>query len=83
MARDSRFDKKADRIMAFVLEVGNFGQNRDTSYYNTKPFVVRKAISFCHRCSDFARHARIFPLDSLKFFPYMVLNGMRETVRGE
>lgn len=83
MARDSRFDKKADGIMAFVLEVGNFGQNRDTSYYNTKPFVVRKAISFCHRCSDFARHARIFPLGSLKFFPYMVFNGMRETVRGE
>lgn len=79
---DAKWKRKADKIKDFVLEVGNFGQNRDTSYYNTKPFVVRKAISFCHRCSDFARHAKIFPLDSLRFFLYMMYNGVKAALNG-
>ena len=40
------------------------------------------AISFGHRCSDLARHARIFPLDSLRFFPYMMYNGVKAALNG-
>ncbi len=78
---DTKWKIKADMICRFVLEVGNFGHNRDTSYYSKYPFIVRKVISLGNRCSDLFRHARIFPLDSFRFFPYMMLNGFREAVR--
>lgn len=83
MVHDSRFDKKADRIMEFVLMSGNFGHNRDTSYYSKYPFLVRKAISMGWRIGDLFRHARIFPLDSLRFFPKLMFDGVRSAVNGE
>lgn len=32
---------------------------------------------------DLINHARIFSLDSLRFFQYMVFNGIRSAIRGE
>ena len=75
-----KLKKKADRICSFIIEVGNFGHNRDNSYFN-KPFVVRKAISFGRRCGDLFRHARIFPLDSFRFLPGIVFNGVRAALK--
>ena len=75
--------KKEERICAFVMEVGNFGHNRDTSYYSKYPFLVRKAISMGWRIGDLFRHARIFPLDSLRFFPKLMFDGVRSAVKGE
>lgn len=75
--------KKADRICRFIMEVGNFGQNRDTSYYGRYLFVVRKAISAWRRTKDLFHHIMIFPLDSLRFFPYILWNGLRSAMRGE
>lgn len=43
---DSRFKVKGSRILAFVLESGNFGHNRDVSYKQKYPFVIRYAMSF-------------------------------------
>ena len=74
---DSGFDKKADRIMEFVLMSGYFGQNRDHSYYDKYPYLIRKCISLAHRVVDLVRHARIFPLNSLRFFPVMLANEVR------
>ena len=76
-------DKKAERIMEFILEVGNFGHNRDMSYYGRYPYVVRKAISAWWRVKDLCRHARIIPLDSLRFSAAIMFNGVRSAVRGE
>lgn len=83
MIHDSRFDKKAERIKEFILEVGNFGHNRDMNYYNKYPYVVRKSISAWWRVKDLYRHAMIFPLDSLRFFPRIMWNGLVSAVRGE
>lgn len=77
-----RYRQKADRIMEFVLMSGNFGHNRDHSYFEKYPYLVRKCVSFGRRVGDLARHARIFPLDSLRFFPAMLVNGVRSAVRG-
>lgn len=74
MASDSRFDKKADRIMEFVLESGNFGHNRDVSYRNKKSASVVNAITLWRRIGDFTRFARIFPVDSPKFFWQYAVN---------
>jgi len=43
---DKRQKRKADRILAFVLESGNFGHNRDISYKQKYPFIIRYAMSF-------------------------------------
>ena len=79
----ARLEKKAERIMEFILEVGNFGHNRDMSYYGRYPYVARKAISAWWRVKDLCRHARIFPLDSLRFSAAIMFNGVRSAVRGE
>lgn len=83
MVHDPRLDKKAERIMDFIMEVGNFGHNRDTSYYKKYPFVVRKAISFGVRMKDVLRHARIFPADSLRFMLNMMRHSFRAVSHGE
>ena len=79
---EKKWSRKGDKICAFVMEVGNFGHNRDNSYYAKYPFLIRKLYSFGRRCGDLFRHARIFPLDSLKFFPYMMYNGIKAALNG-
>lgn len=74
LACDSRFDKRAHMIMAFVLESGNFGHNRDVSYRRKKCVAVVNAITLWRRIRDFARFMLIFPLDSPKFFCQYCLN---------
>lgn len=83
MCHDSRFDKKADRIMKFVLKAGNMGHNRDMSHFNKYPYLIRKSVSMSRRISDLINHARLFPLDSLRFFPRIMFNGLRSAMRGE
>lgn len=82
MVHDSRYDKKADRIMEFVLKAGNMGHNRDTSYMK-RPYLVRKSISMGRRINDLWRHAKIFPMDSLRFSFAIMYNGVRSAIRGE
>ena len=79
----ANWSRKAERIKAFVMSVGNFGHNRDMSYYGKYPFLVRKYISMGQRVGDLLNHARIFPLDSLRFLPAMLVNGVRSAMRGE
>ena len=80
---DKKWKRKADRICTFVLDVGNFGHNRDMSYIRKYPYFIRKCRSFGRRCSDLWRHARVFPMDTFRFFPVIVFNGLRAAARGE
>ena len=80
---DYRWKRKAERILEFIMMSGNFGHNRDRSYFEKYPYLVRKSISFGRRVGDLFRHARIFPLDSLRFFPRLLINGVRSAARGE
>ena len=79
---DRKWQTKAGRIYDFIVEVGNFGHNRDMTYYVKYPFLVRKTISLGRRCSDMMRHARIFPLDSLRFFSKIIYHGFIAAARG-
>lgn len=63
--------------------MGNFGHNREMSYYSKYPFLLRKTIPMCWRLGDLFRHARIFPLDSLRFFPKIMYDEVRSAVKGE
>lgn len=77
------WSRKARRIGDFIISVGNFGHNRDQSYFWKYKFVVRKAISAWQRLCDLCRHALIFPLDSLRFLPKIMLSGLHSAVKGE
>ena len=81
-SHEKKWKRQAGRICSFIMEVGNFGHNRDMSY-NKYPYVIRKAFSMSRRIGDLYRHARIFPWDSFRFFPYMFYNGLRSALRGE
>ena len=67
--------RKAKQIKDFVLEVGNMGHNRDSSYFVKSPYVIRKVCSLGRRCGDFARLTRILPIDSMRFFPRTLVSG--------
>ena len=82
-APDAKWKKKAEKIYSFIMEVGNFGHNRDRSYFEKYPYVVRKVFSMWCRCEDLIRHARMFPLDSLRFFPSIIFHGLKSAARGE
>lgn len=75
--------KKAERIKEFILEVGNFGHNRDNSYFQKHSYFVQKCISAWRRVKDLCRHATIFPVNSVRFFFGIMYNGFVSTLRGE
>ena len=82
-ADSAKWTKKADKIGEFIIEVGDFGQNRDNSYFQKHSYLVRKCISAWRRVKDLCRHARIFPANSFRFFCGITYNGMVSVMRGE
>ena len=79
---DEKWSKKGGYIIDFILESGNFGHNRDTSYYQHKWRIMRKTGSFMRKVSDIFRHAYVFP-DSIGFIPCIMYNGVKAAIRGE
>lgn len=75
--------RKAERIRDFILMSGNFGHNRDMSYYDKYPYLVRKCVSMGRRIGDLCSHAQIFPLDSIRFLWCIMLNGFKSALKGE
>lgn len=78
-----KWKNKAEKIKDFVIVVGNFGHNRDMSYYSEHSYIVRKVFSFSRRCADIAHHAHIFPLDSFRFLVGIILSGLKSVSQGE
>lgn len=78
---DSRWKRKASRLLGFVMETGNFGHNRDESYKMKYPVVIRLFISFCRRVKDTYKHFCIFPLDALKAWMTIWVMGVRFVIR--
>ena len=76
LACDSRFDNKADRIMEYVLENGNFCHNRDVSYRAKNSAAVVNSITLWRRTCDFAKFTRVFPVDAPKFLVQYLWNSM-------
>ena len=74
--------RKADRVMKFVLETGNFGHNRDYSYRQKHSYLVFKAISMGKHLQDFGRYFVIFPLDSIKVTWRKMVVGAAVTLKG-
>jgi hypothetical protein len=77
-----KWEKKSNRILQIILETGNFGQNKDKSYYRKYPFFVYKLISLWRNTKKSVRHAAIFPMDSLRVWFRMIYRGV-EAVKKE
>lgn len=78
----NRWKSKAKQIEAFVIASGNFGHNRETNH-SERSYVSKKAHSMRRRINDSFHHARIFPLDSLRFMPTIMFQGFMSAARGE
>ena len=79
----AQWKRKARRISAFILRVGNFGHNRNSSIYKKYPYVVYKAISLGRHIGDFFENLFIFPLDSLRVLGVMFIAGVKAVLKGE
>lgn len=66
---EKKWSRKANRIIAFVLECGNFGHKRQAA--------SGKFLSSWLKTKDFARHALVFPCDSVKFYFHFLGDGIR------
>ena len=78
---DAKWRRKATRIVSLIIETGNFGHNRDTSYYSKYPYIIKKVISFWRHSWDSIRQFFIFPLDTTKVWGLMIAEGVRELHR--
>lgn len=72
---ETKWKKKADRLLGLIMETGNFGFARDKSYKQKHPLFIRYVISFYRHTSDMYRKAMMFPKDS-------VISWCRTMIRG-
>lgn len=77
-----RWERKAELINSHILKVGNFGHNRDSSFYDKYPYLVIKAISLSRHIGDFFCCLRIFPVDSVRVFGRVIRDGIVALARG-
>ena len=68
---------KSRIIFDYILESGNFGHNRDNSFYYTKSFIVQKMISLSRHTYDGIRFVFVFPMDSLRVWLWKLRNGLK------
>ena len=78
----ARWSRKARRILSCVLKTGNMGHNQDWSYEKTRPYLVRKCISFGRHCGGMLRHIAIFPWHSVVVWGRMIVGGVSGVLRG-
>lgn len=78
---DSKWKKKAESILDFVMDTGNFGHNRDVSYQKKTPTLLRKFITLSRQTMDSIRHFFIFPLDAVKAWWSLFVVGIIDAVK--
>lgn len=79
---DTKYKKKGDYILSYVLATGNFGHNKDYSYFSKYPILVRKSITLWRYVKDSNRIWRIFPIDSIKFLLRFMVDGIKSLIKG-
>ena len=80
---DEKWSRKANKILCFVLETGNFGHNRDYSYQKKYTYIIYKAISFWKHLKDGAFFFSIFSLDSIKVTWKRMVVGVSVVLQGK
>lgn len=78
----NRWKSKTKQIEAFVIASGDFDHNRETNH-SERSYVSKKTHSMRRRINDSFHHVRIFPLDSMRFMPTIMFQGLMSAARGE
>lgn len=73
----SRFTSKAERVCKLILEAGNFGHNKDSSYRTKYTKMIGYVITFWRRLVEFVRLTAIFPGNAPRFFVAYVFGRTR------
>ncbi len=76
-----KWSRKTERILACILETGNFGHNRDMSYFEKHSFIVSKAISFWRNTEDSIKHMTIFPVDAIRVWWWRFVEGINVALK--
>ena len=77
-----KWKRKARRILKMVMESGNFGHNRDMSYKEKYPFMVRCAISFWMYTRMALERSSISPRNTIMSWWAIVKLGASAAVKG-
>ena len=72
-----KWSNKANKLLFFILMTGNFGHNRDLSYYQKQPRFQQKFLSFKRHSSDAVKRFRIFPKDTITVWCRMFVSGIK------
>jgi hypothetical protein len=78
---EEKYNKKSEKLLDFILEVGNFGHNRELSYTMEQSAFVRKYNITKAQLKDSIKLARLFPMDAPKFFFNFFLDGLKNAMR--
>ena len=81
----STWQRKAVKIQKFILMSGNMGHCRGSwlkehDSWFAKQYVVKKAFSMGRRIGDVINHAKIFPLDSVRFMISILFHGIQDAM---
>ncbi len=74
---------RISRLFSFIIETGNFGHNRDNSYYKRYPYLCRKIISFWKHTNDIIKYFTISPKGALKVWNNMIMVGTKAVLKWE
>ena len=77
---DKRYKKKGELLLDYIIDVGNFGHNRELSYTMEQPAFIRKLNITKVQLKDSLRLTRLFPIDAPRFFFSFLWNGLRNAV---
>ena len=81
---DHRYSGRAGKILSYILESGNFGQNMDRPEKQGKNYISRKWHSFIQLVvKDRLKHFTTFPADSLRIFAGAFRYGLKRLSKGE
>ena len=78
-----KWSRKANKIMTFIFITGNFGHNRDYSYYEKYSYLTYKVISLWRHTKDGLKYFAIFPVDSIKVWWSMIKTGFSVVNKGK
>lgn len=77
----NKWKKKADGIIALILQSGNFGHAVDKSYKQKYPTIIRAIVAACHHTAVAFGHFLIFPYDSLLGWKKLMYIGVRSNLK--
>ena len=75
-----KWSRKAQKVMTFILETGNFGHNRDTSYLRDASLLVRKIKTLWRLTKNISAHTLVFPIDSVRVWVNMFILRMKVAI---